>query len=299
MSTPVKPPTPRGPLATGSSTFNPDTVFRQWSIKPRPLPQNNDLRTSIIQTFSLPQNDQYTYHAIASVTLSQVQEAIDHGRQGGLHAWYRDEEGRVNDIQAYTQVFSPTTTPAKALIAFASNAKKSSIRALSAAYLQSQRLLLSHIVIPRQKNYINPAYDFWAWTSECLEWGGPTPLTEKLQSSRHILPVFMHHFGCVVPSFEALEIIKQETQGCKDSVLLLVYPIVGAEFTKKVLDAYEGTTVVVAGTQNRSGYTAFRDMRIDEWIARERKEYSKTVQVALPSFAGKDEALFVFERKGP
>ena len=166
----------------------------------------------------------------------------------------------------------------------------------------------------------------------------------------------MHHFGCVVPSYEGLEVIRQvaaagkkrdvieigsgngywtymlrrqgvevravdnlqseyrtlwigdtivkdgerflkDNHGGKDAVLLLVYPVVGAGFTAKVLDAYKGDTICVAGTQNRNGYTAFRDQKIDEYMEAERPEFEKTVQVALPSFAGKDEALFVFERR--
>ena len=162
----------------------------------------------------------------------------------------------------------------------------------------------------------------------------------------------MHHFGCVVPSFESLEIIKQvakgkevldvgsgngywaymlrrhgisvraidnlqsnwrtlwigdtitqdgtkylkERKGCPQSVLLLVYPVVGGEFIRKIAEAYVGDTVVVAGTQNRNGYTAFKDVTIDDWMATERKEYKRVVQVALPSFAGKDEALFIFHK---
>ena len=89
----------------------------------------------------------------------------------------------------------------------------------------------------------------------------------------------------------------KDENGGMDAVLLLVYPVVGAGFTAKVLDAYKGDTICVAGTQNRNGYTAFRDRRIDEYMEAERSEFEKTVQVALPSFAGKDEALFVFERR--
>ena len=80
-------------------------------------------------------------------------------------------------------------------------------------------------------------------------------------------------------------------------MLLLVYPVVGAGFTAKVLDAYKGDTICVAGTQNQNGYTAFRDRRIDEYIEAEKPEFEKIIQLALPSFAGKDEALFVFERR--
>ena len=163
----------------------------------------------------------------------------------------------------------------------------------------------------------------------------------------------MHHFGCVVPSYESLEVIRQTAQkrtvvdlgsgngywtymlrrmgvtavavdnlqsvwrtlwigdtivkdgdlylqeenGCENAVLLLVYPIVGSDFTAKVIEAYKGTTICVAGTQNRNGYTAFKDRTIDEYMKAEKGDFDKTVQIALPSFAGKDEALFVFERK--
>ena len=86
-------------------------------------------------------------------------------------------------------------------------------------------------------------------------------------------------------------------KGCKDSLLLLVYPIVGLEFTAKVIRAYDGETIIVAATQNRSGYTAFKNLKIDEWMERERGEFRKIAQVPLPSFAAKDETLFVFERQ--
>ena len=89
----------------------------------------------------------------------------------------------------------------------------------------------------------------------------------------------------------------KDNSGARDAMLLLVYPVVGAGFTAKVLDAFKGDTICVAGTQNRNGYTAFRDRRIDEYMQAERPEFKKTVQVALPSFAGKDEALFIFERR--
>ena len=162
----------------------------------------------------------------------------------------------------------------------------------------------------------------------------------------------MHHFGCVVPSWEALELVRlvaggravadvgsgngywtfmlrrhglrvtavdnmQSTfrvrwvadtvvedgaawlrarRGAEDVVLLLVYPVVGAEFVKSMLAEYRGRTLVVAGTQNANGYTAFVDRTIDDYVRLEMPGWRKTVQVALPSFAGKDEALFVFER---
>ena len=74
----------------GSSRFDPDALLEAWGKGQKALPENNGLRSSIISTFSLPLDDNYVYHATASVTLSQVQTAINHGDQSGLHAWYLD-----------------------------------------------------------------------------------------------------------------------------------------------------------------------------------------------------------------
>lgn len=92
----------------------------------------------------------------------------------------------------------------------------------------------------------------------------------------------------------------------EEAVLLLVYPIVGGSlaggteggFTRAMLDAYTGDTLAVVGTQNRNGYTGFRGESMDEYMERERsgEGWVKVVQIALPSFPGKDEALFVFQR---
>jgi len=83
-------------------------------------------------------------------------------------------------------------------------------------------------------------------------------------------------------------------KGAKDAILLLVYPQVSADFTSKVINSYEGDTIIVAGTQNGNGFTAFKDELLGQWMERERKDFKKSLQIPLPSFAGKDEALFVF-----
>jgi hypothetical protein len=75
----------------GSRDFKPERFLGSWD--PTFLPVNNDLRSSIVQAFGLAPDDDYVYHAIASVTLTQVQAAIDHGDANGMHAWYRDEAG--------------------------------------------------------------------------------------------------------------------------------------------------------------------------------------------------------------
>lgn len=238
-------------------------------------------------------------------------------------------------------------------MALGANAKKSSLRAATGARLVAQRVLPAEgYTFARSKAHVNPYYDVWTWSCAALEWGGPVPETEHVKHSHPVLPVLMHHFGCVVPSYEALMIVKRAAEdravvdmgsgngywtymlrragvqvtpvdsaesswrtlwvgdtvivegekwlkrekGAKDRVLLMVYPVVKDEFTKRLLDAYEGSTVVVAGTQNRNGYTGFVGQTMGEWMD-ERGGWEKTVQVPLPSFAGKDEALFVFQRK--
>ncbi|KAL9613042.1 MAG: hypothetical protein Q9167_002388 [Letrouitia subvulpina] len=352
-----------GTRTTGSAHFDPDEFFEKWAKESESLLPKDDFRSSIIAAFNLAQNDSYVYHAIASVSLAQVQEAIDQRGNNGLHAWYLDDTGNpsnspppsASDIAAYTSIFASTTSTAKALTGLAANAKKNSHRASVAAYLQATRLLPSTYAVPKtRKPHVNPYYDYCAWSCRNLEWAGPTPDTVRVKQSHHILPVLMHHFGCVCPSYESLEVIKQsargrkvlelgsgngywtymlrrmgvavdavdnlqseyrtlwigntvvqdgdkylnDKRGAKDALLLLVYPIVSFDFTARVLSAYAGDTICVAGTQNRNGYTALKDKVIDEYVAAELSHFGKTVQIPLPSFAGKDEALFVFEKNG-
>jgi hypothetical protein len=83
-----------GQRTEGSASFGADAFFEAWDIGHCTPPHNNDFRSSIIATFNLPDDDSYVYHATASVTLAQVQIAIDHGAESGLHAWYLDSEGK-------------------------------------------------------------------------------------------------------------------------------------------------------------------------------------------------------------
>lgn len=85
----------------------------------------------------------------------------------------------------------------------------------------------------------------------------------------------------------------------KDLVLLLVYPVVGTAdgaFTRALVEGFRGDTIAVVGTQNANGYTGFSSITMDQYMAREHKDWTRVVQIALPSFAAKDEALFVFQR---
>jgi hypothetical protein len=96
----------------------------------------------------------------------------------------------------------------------------------------------------------------------------------------------------------------KQNQGGINLVLLLVYPIVGAGvvggpeggFTRSLVSAFSGDTIAVVGTQNRNGYTGFKNMTMNDYMEKENPDWVKVVQIPLPSFAGKDEALFIFQR---
>jgi hypothetical protein len=95
---------------------------------------------------------------------------------------------------------------------------------------------------------------------------------------------------------DGLQYLKQNDQG-KGCVLLLVYPQATGNFTGPILKAFEGDTIVVAGTQNGNGFTGFQDQVIDEWVGKNLSAFELKMRMPLPSFAGKDEALFVFQRR--
>jgi hypothetical protein len=90
--------------------------------------------------------------------------------------------------------------------------------------------------------------------------------------------------------------LKEHGNG-KGCVLLLVYPQATGNFTGPILKAFQGDTIVVAGTQNGNGFTGFQDQVVDEWVEKNLLAFELTMRMPLPSFAGKDEALFVFQRK--
>lgn len=94
---------------TGSARFDPNAFFESWAKdSSSSLPRDNDLRLSIITAFNLAKSDGYVYHAIAGVTLAQVQEAIEHGGENGMHAWYPDEDGEASEVSALRSVLSPS-----------------------------------------------------------------------------------------------------------------------------------------------------------------------------------------------
>jgi hypothetical protein len=349
----------------GSNSFQPDDLFTDTALieSLRAHLNKGDFRSAIVSAFRLPQNDDYIYHATASVTLAQVQNAIEAGSSHGLHDWYLDSSTQpcghpsAPDIAAYISLFDPSKSPANSLKGFVANAKKHSIRSSIGQYLTSKRYVHSSLPpIPKRKApHSNPYVDFWSYGCHTLEWAGPHSNTSLVKASHHILPVFMHHFSCVCPSYEALvifsnlakektvidmgsgngywtHILRREHQcsvvavdsgqsrwrtmwisdtvvadgiqflrergGGKEDVLLMVYPIVSGQFTEKVIKQFKGDVICIAGTQNGNGYTGFKDEKADAWFDKNMLGWERIVQVPLPSFPGKDDALFVFRRTG-
>ena len=90
----------------------------------------------------------------------------------------------------------------------------------------------------------------------------------------------------------------RQRQGARDDVLLLVYPQVSDDFTERMFREYAGDSIVVAGIQNGNRFTAFSNETVADWVHRElhSKKFNKVAQIPLPSFAGKDDALFIFQR---
>lgn len=277
-----------------------------------------------------------------------------------------------DDITAYIGLFDPSLNLPKAFNSFKANAKTGSLRAKVAQHLDTRLYNKTQGLLPNKKprSHVNPYLSLWAYSCHELEWAGPVSSTSSTRISHHILPVFYHHFGCVVPSYTALYVIAKLAQPAKPSkepvlpildigsgngywsfmlrnfpihdisgakpldvravdnglseyrvswikdtittdgkeylkqmnggkgcVLLLVYPQATGGFTQLILQAFEGDVVIVVGTQNKNGFTGFRDQIVDEWISERMSNFELFLRIPVPSFAGKDEALFVFQRK--
>jgi hypothetical protein len=265
------------------------------------------------------------------------------------------------DIDAYTSIFSSNTDSNKALNSFAANAKRQSPRATVAQYLQSKRIS-PKVKVPKSKAHLNPAYDIWSHACQQISFLGPLPDPSyanptAAQRSHPILPVMYHHFGCVVPTYEALNIInnlvmevgaggvidlgsgngywsymlrrmginttavdnitseyrsmwihdskkadgveflkKSRKSATVHDILLMVYPVVAGNFTSMAIKAYQGDAVVIVGTQNTNRFTGFSDCTAEEWFTKEMPGWELNCRVAMPSFAGKDDAMFIWKK---
>jgi predicted negative regulator of RcsB-dependent stress response len=91
------PQTSSPPFTLGSKSFDPENLFQdEEKLKAaNNYLEKNDLRSAVTALFALAENDSYVYHAIASVTLAQVQQAILQGHHHGLHDWYKDGDGKA------------------------------------------------------------------------------------------------------------------------------------------------------------------------------------------------------------
>lgn len=360
----------------GNPALDPEKLIHDNKrlAKARELLAKDDLQGASVVLLGIPEKDTYTYHAMTSISLQQAHAVVQLGGINELHTWYRDANETPRDpppradADAYASIFSPSTLTSSALKNFATNAKKGSIRSEVAARLTEKRFLhpgRPELAVPKCKKppCENPYVDFWSWSCRSLEWCGPCESSDRRHTSHHVLPIFMHHFGCVVPSHEALEILRLVADGRavadvgsgngywtfmlrqygltvhpvdnmqsewrvnwvadtvvsdgvrwlrkkdsgRDMVLLLVYPVVGAGlpgggggkeggFTRNLVEAYRGDTLAVVATQNSNGYTAFGSMTMVQFMEREHPEWTKVVQIPVPSFACKDEALYIFQR---
>jgi hypothetical protein len=95
---------------------------------------------------------------------------------------------------------------------------------------------------------------------------------------------------------DGVEYLKRNGGG-KGKVLLMVYMVTAGIFTKRVVQAYKGDTIVLVGTQNSNRYTGFSDATAEEWFAEEMKGWDLVCRIPMPSFAGKDEGMLVWKRK--
>ncbi|TQW05262.1 hypothetical protein IF2G_07199 [Cordyceps javanica] len=204
----------------GSEGFDPSTVAGDATLQSQidELLKEDDLLSASRALFKLPNDDDYVYHATASI-ISEGRDIADMGSGNGYWSYM---------LRAYG--------------------------------------LKSHAVDNLQS----------AWR---VSWVDDTVISDGVK--------WLEHHG----------------RG-EQMVLLLVYPVVGGGsrggsqgvFTKDLVDTYGGDTIAVVGTQNKNGYTGFKDLTMAEYMEKEQPSWTKIVQISLPSFAGKDEALFVFQR---
>ncbi|KAJ0158956.1 hypothetical protein CTA2_10567, partial [Colletotrichum tanaceti] len=80
----------------GSPTFRPDEYADDAARRERAneLLARDDLHGATVVSFNLPAADTYVYHAMTAVRLAEVQRVVAMGGVNGLHAWYRDDEGK-------------------------------------------------------------------------------------------------------------------------------------------------------------------------------------------------------------
>jgi hypothetical protein len=79
----------------GSPSFKPDEIIDDSERQQRAneMLAKDDLYSASRVLLDLPEPDTYTYHAMTSVKLAQVQHIVGLGGANGLHSWYHSEDG--------------------------------------------------------------------------------------------------------------------------------------------------------------------------------------------------------------
>ena len=316
---------------------------------------------SIRKAFSIPEDDSYVYKTEGGgVTMGQAQAALDNPSY--KYRYYQGDHAvdvPSGDIEAYTNIYKSSIDPENGIKSFFGNAKKNSPRQGCAAYQITRRHMPRNLKADqsKRKRHLNPYLDLWMLACQQLGFLGPIDHPgyadpKAVKQSHPLLPIFMHHFGCGIPSWEAINTIKLLTGklrcfdvGCgngywtwllrkegvqveavddcsskwrtmwindvqkvdavsflkrrseEESVLLMVYPIVGGgNLTTRIIDAFKGNIIILVGTQNANRYTTFKDMTTEEFF-KKRAEWFLFVRIMLPSFPGKDDAMYVYVRQ--
>lgn len=78
----------------GSPVFKPEDLIEDAQRQRQALEflTKNDLYNASRVLLQLPEKDLYTYHAMTSVKLGEVQAVVNMGGVNGLHTWYRNED---------------------------------------------------------------------------------------------------------------------------------------------------------------------------------------------------------------
>lgn len=87
----------------GNASFQPEEYITDAARQAQAvelLARNDNLYHATVLSFGLPEQDDYTYHAMTAVRLGQVQHIIGLGGANSLHAWYRGEDGSVVSFQS-------------------------------------------------------------------------------------------------------------------------------------------------------------------------------------------------------
>ena len=101
--------TSKSPYCVGSPAFQPDQAIEDQERLKSALDYlaNDDLYSASKALLQLPEPDGYTYHAVTSVKLAEVQRVVGLGGINGLHTWYRSDDGspvrKTSDLNMIVQ----------------------------------------------------------------------------------------------------------------------------------------------------------------------------------------------------